>query len=206
MKKSKDIVGFFLIIVHVFGAIGLSSKYSSNLFLYLVPYNLILTFFLCFFYVSFQKIYKPALLIVLLGFFIEIIGVKTGILFGEYSYGKTLGFKILDVPLVIGLNWLVLCLATYSLSSTFLKNKFLLLLFSSILMVFLDLIIEPVAIKFSFWSWADSSIPIQNYIMWFFISFIMHFILLSYRANIHYKLGLYTILSQTFFFIYLILV
>ena len=205
MTKNKDIVGFFLIVLHVAGAIGLSTEYTSNLFLSVVPYNLILTFLLCFFYVSFKKYYIPIFLIVLIGFFIEVIGVKTGALFGAYSYGDTLGFKILEVPFVIGLNWLILCLSIFSLFAVVFKNKFLLLLFSSISMVSLDFIIEPVAIEYSFWSWSDSSIPIQNYIMWFFISLVMHYILLKYRINVHCKLGVYVVLSQLFFFSYLLI-
>ena len=205
IKKNKDIVGCFLVILNIAGAIGLSNEFLSNLFLSLVPYNLILTFLLCFVYVSFKKYYIPIFLIVLTGFFIEVIGVKTGILFGMYTYGDTLGFKILEVPVVIGLNWLVLCLSIFSLFSVIFKNKFLLLIFSSISMVLLDFIIEPVAIKYSFWSWSDNSVPIQNYIMWFVVSLVMNYILLKYKINVHYKLGLYLVLSQLFFFLYLLM-
>lgn len=206
MKKSNDIVGFFLIILHVAGAIGLSIEYSRDLFLSLVPYNLILTFLLCFFYVSFKKYFLPIFLLVLIGFFIELVGVKTGFLFGEYSYGDSLGYKVLEVPLVIGLNWSILCLSIFSIFSVFIKKKYLLVIFSSISMVLLDFIIEPVAIEFSFWSWSSVSIPVQNYIMWFFTSVLMHYILIHFRVKIHYKLGLYVILSQLFFFNYLFLV
>ena len=205
IKKNKDIVGCFLVILNIAGAIGLSNEFLSNLFLSLVPYNLILTFLLCFVYVSFKKYYIPIFLIVFTGFFIEVIGVKTGILFGIYTYGDTLGFKILEVPVVIGLNWLVLCLSIFSLFSVIFKNKFLLLIFSSISMVLLDFIIEPVAIEYSFWSWSDNSVPIQNYIMWFVVSLVMNYILLKYRINVHYKLGLYLVLSQLFFFLYLLM-
>ena len=205
-KKNKDIVGYFLIIVHIVGAIGISIQSSSSFFLFLVPYNLILIFILSFFYISIEKYYRPIFLIVLLGFLFELIGVKTGILFGVYSYGDTLGCKVLDVPLVIGLNWAVLSLATYSLFYRFFNKKYMVIIFSSLCMVLLDLIIEPVAIKFSFWSWSTTSVPIQNYIMWFFISIIMHIILLFYKTSVHYKFGLYIILSQALFFIYLNLI
>ena len=46
MKKNKDIIGCFLVILNVAGALGLSNEYLGNLFLSLVPYNLILTFLL----------------------------------------------------------------------------------------------------------------------------------------------------------------
>ena len=41
---------------------------------------------------------------------LEIIGVKTGLIFGEYIYGNTLGFKVAEVPLIIGFNWLFVIL------------------------------------------------------------------------------------------------
>ena len=178
MKKNKDLVGLFLIILNLAGAIGLSTKYSS-IFLTLVPYNLILTFLLCFFYVSIKKYYRPILLLFLIGYFIELIGVKTGFLFGEYSYGDTLGLKILDVPVVIGLNWSILCLATFSLFSVFIKNRFLLPFFSSICMVLLDFLIEPVAPLLDFWSWNNAVIPLSNYRDWFVVALINQSVLLE---------------------------
>tara|TARA_B100001093_G_scaffold305440_1_gene291408 strand:+ start:116399 stop:117037 length:639 start_codon:yes stop_codon:yes gene_type:complete len=206
IKNIKDKIGVLLVIMHLAGAIGLSNEYSNKFFLSLVPYNLVFTFLLCFYYVSVKKYYKLFILLFLIGYIIELIGVKTGFLFGDYLYGDTLGLKILGVPLVIGLNWLILCLATFSLFSNIFKNKWLQVLFASISMVLLDFIIEPVAIKFSFWSWHDVSVPIQNYIMWFFVSLAMHFILLWFRINIHPKLGIYVILSQLVFFVYLLLI
>jgi putative membrane protein len=43
-----------------------------------------------------------------IGFFSETVGVKTGLIFGEYSYGKALGFQWMQVPLLIGLNWFII--------------------------------------------------------------------------------------------------
>lgn len=206
IKNTKDKVGILLVVMHLAGAIGLSNEYSNKFFLSLVPFNLLFTFLLCLYYVSVKKYYKLFILLFLIGYIIELIGVKTGFLFGDYLYGDTLGQKIFGVPLVIGLNWLILCLATFSLCSTVFKDKWLQVFFASILMVLLDFIIEPVAIKFSFWSWQNVSVPTQNYIMWFFVSLVMHFILLYYRINIHHKLGIYVILSQLVFFVYLLFV
>ena len=205
IKNTKDIIGVLLVVMHLAGAIGLSNEYSNKFFLSLVPYNLLFTFLLCLYYVSIKKYYKLFILLFLIGYIIELIGVKTGFLFGDYLYGDTLGQKIFGVPLVIGLNWLILCLATFSLCSTVFKDKWLQVLFASILMVLLDFIIEPVAIKF-FLVLAECICSYSNYIMWFFVSLVMHFILLYYRINIHHKLGIYVILSQLVFFVYLLFV
>lgn len=50
--------------------------------------------------------------IYLIGIGAEIIGVNTGLLFGNYSYGNNLGPKIVGVPPIIGINWIVLIFLT----------------------------------------------------------------------------------------------
>ncbi len=203
-NKTQDLIGFLIVAFHLVGMVGLSTESYFSIFIFLVPYNLLITFLLCCFYISFQKYYKPMVLIAMIGFVIEVVGVKTGVLFGEYHYGSVLGFKVLGVPLVIGLNWLVLSLATHSIMRVFLNNRFSIICTASLLMVLLDLLIEPVAIKLGFWTWDSSFVPLQNYIMWFFSAFIMQYVLIKFNSSINYKLGLYVISSQLIFFIYLV--
>ena len=203
-NKTQDLIGFLIVAFHLVGMVGLSTESYFSIFISLVPYNLLITFLLCCFYISFQKNYKPMVLIAMIGFVIEVVGVKTGILFGEYYYGSVLGFKVLEVPLIIGLNWLVLSLATHSIMRVFLNNRFSIICTASLLMVLLDLLIEPVAIKLGFWTWDSSFVPLQNYIMWFFSAFVMQYILIKFNSSINYKLGLYVISSQLIFFIYLV--
>ena len=57
----------------------------------------------------------------------------------------TLGAKILGVPVLIGVNWIILTFITGSLSSFLFKNKFLSVLMGAVFMILLDLLIEPVA-------------------------------------------------------------
>ena len=204
-NKYHDIIGFLLIIIHIVGMVGLSLNSFQDIFLLLVPCNLLLTCFFCTFFISIKQNIKPIALIYFLGYIIEFIGVHTGFLFGEYSYGSILGFKIFGTPLIIGLNWLILILATHSLSLFFFRKDFFIILFASLLMVFIDLFIEPVAINLGFWSWSQDIVPFQNFIMWFVTSFIMHYILVKFKTKIHFKLGFYLFLSQLLFFIYLFL-
>ncbi len=203
-NKTQDLIGFLIVAFHLVGMVGLSTESYFSIFISLVPYNLLITFLLCCFYISFQNYYKPMVLIAMIGFVIEVVGVKTGVLFGEYHYGSVLGFKVLGVPLVIGLNWLVLSLATHSIMRVFLNNRFSIICTASLLMVLLDLLIEPVAIKLGFWTWDSSFVPLQNYIMWFFSAFVMQYVLIKFNSSINYKLGLYVISSQLIFFIYLV--
>ena len=44
------------------------------------------------------------------------------------------------------------------------------------LMTALDLLIEPVAVHFDFWHWANVQVPIQNFIAWWALSFFFHYV------------------------------
>ena len=64
-------------------------------------------------------------LIFLLGFVVEVVGVQTGLIFGSYSYGATLGVKLFDTPLLIGLNWIFVSYSSYSIACQVSDNKYL---------------------------------------------------------------------------------
>jgi putative membrane protein len=190
-----------LFIFHVVGVVGLSSDYQ-DLFLRLTPLNLLLSLGLFIwanndFSVQF---YKVVAILFALGFLVEVIGVSTGVLFGEYTYGATLGFKLFETPLMIGVNWILLSLASFGISSFFLKKQLPIILLSSLLMVLMDVLIEPIAISLDFWTWALGDIPLQNYVMWFFVSFIMNAIMSFNRLKIDYKISFGLLLSQILFF------
>jgi putative membrane protein len=100
----------------------------------------------------------------------EILGVNYGIIFGEYEYLDNLGLKILGVPIIIGIQWILLTFITGSFSSyLFNKSKIKAIIFGAILMVVLDILIEPVAPEMGFWVFSSLKAPIQNYIAWFII-------------------------------------
>src|SRR5689334_18557252 len=43
-----------------------------------------------------------------IGFAAEVIGVHTGVPFGDYRYGSTLGARLFGVPIVVALAWMML--------------------------------------------------------------------------------------------------
>lgn len=190
-----------LFIFHIVGVIGLSSPYQE-LFLMLTPFNLLLSLGL---YVwanndFSSQFFKLMFVLFAVGYLVEVIGVNTGVLFGEYTYGKTLGLKLLDTPLIIGVNWILLSLSTFSVSSYFLKNKLSTILLASVLMVLMDVLIEPIAISLDFWSWAEGDIPLQNYIMWFIVSLIMGVLINFCKPKLDYRMSFGLLLSQIIFF------
>jgi len=103
-------------------------------------------------------------------FFLEVIGTKTGLVFGAYTYGATLGRHLLEVPLVIGFNWTIVVLGCISFTTTVVKNRYAAPVAAAVLAVIFDIFLEPVAIRLDYWTWTGGPIPIQNYIAWFVIS------------------------------------
>lgn len=171
-----------VILFHLVGSIGLAIPDSKSYFLSLSSYNLLLSFIIVI--VSSQvkslRFYIFILFVFLTGYFVEWIGVHTHYLFGNYKYGSNLGFKILDIPLIIGVNWVVLILVSHSISLKIVQHNIFTPIIASLLMVGLDFLIEPVAIKSDYWSWENNQIPFYNYVCWFLISLLIHIV---YQKN-----------------------
>lgn len=194
-----------LIIVYMVGIVSVLLGHAEALML-LTPYNLLFaTGLLLYNAEGFDKKYGLWLLVVMLaGFFVEVLGIKTGLIFGEYAYGEGLGLKWLDVPLIIGLNWGVLVFATAALVHKLKLSKPLKAAIAATLMVSYDIFLEPVAVRFDFWTWAGGTIPLQNYVAWWVIAFLMLLGAFTYVKNLRNRLAIYVILIQTLFFILLI--
>lgn len=151
------------------------------------------------------KLRKAAILssIFVLGYSVELIGIKTGFFFGEYSYDTALGSKFLGVPLIIGLNWVIIVAASSSIIKYFIKKPLILqALLAAALCTLLDFIIEPVAISYNFWTWTDGTIPFYNYLCWFGFSFLFSTMYLYRNKEIN-KTGIIIYIIWTNFFIIL---
>ena len=133
-------------------------------FLTLTPLNL-LTMLVLFFWGNANlsiNLFKTISLIYIIGVLVEIIGVNSSVVFGDYYYGQALGLQIFGTPLIIGVNWLTLSLATFGISSYIFRHGWLIALFASTLMVATDFIIEPLAGVLDFWYWSSGKIPCKT--------------------------------------------
>lgn len=79
-------------------------------------------------------------------------------------------------------------------------NKYIKSLLGAGLLVGLDLLLEPVAMKYDFWIWSNETIPLQNYVAWFVAAFFM--LLLFYNLNFskNNRLALLLYIVQFVFF------
>jgi putative membrane protein len=188
--------------MHFFGFFLMNWETTRHFFEALTPANLLVSgFALLYFHPNWDKKFGLACLCVFGGgLCIEIVGVHTGWIFGKYEYGKALGIKILDVPLTIGLNWLVLLYATSALFSEWKTSIFVKAIVPALLMTSMDYLIEPVAIKHDFWHWFGASIPFSNYRDWFIAAYMLGTIFFYLDAPKKNKMVYVILLSQLFFF------
>ncbi len=108
-------------------------------------------------------------------FFVEVIGVKTGLVFGAYTYGDVLGWKVLDTPLIIGFNWVLVVAGSYSRAVTLVRNRYLTPLLTGAIALVFDLVLEQIAIRLGYWHWTGGDIPLQNYVAWFVLAALLSF-------------------------------
>lgn len=188
-----------------FGVLGLSLEFSRPLFQKLVPLTLLFSlYFLWLFHEKpDRRFYIGWLTIFVVGYGIEIIGVNTGVIFGDYTYGETLGFKLWDTPFIIGVNWLLLIYSSRVLIGKYVQNRWLTWLAGGALMVLYDFAMEPVAIRLDMWNWHLAPIPIRNYVAWFVISMILFIISDLFIKRIENKIAPALFIIQFAFFILL---
>lgn len=169
-KKSKNARWgiIVLIIFHLVGLVGFNIPSLKPMFMQLVPYHLLLCLgvLLAFHQPWKGKFVLGAVLVMFAGWAIEWVGVETGKIFGSYHYGATLGKKVDGIPLIIGVNWFILLYSSLLLAEMITKLNWLKCVLAGIFMVLMDVLIEPVAVRYDYWQWHTLHIPVQNYIAW----------------------------------------
>jgi putative membrane protein len=163
---------------YVVGILGFAIPFTHDFFRHLIPVNIFLTTLLILVYhrpVTLRFILLT-LLVALLGFGSEVAGVKTGLLFGDYAYGSILGPKVAAVPLIMGLNWVLMIYGGLAIASRTAPGIIPICLLSAVLVTASDIIIEQFAIMTGMWTWSAGDPPIRNYVGWFFVSFILSLI------------------------------
>jgi putative membrane protein len=140
------------------------------------------------------------------GFILEVDGVKTGIIFGEYSYGTALGPKLMDVPLILGFNWFFMVYCSSQIAGYFKLPMVPTALLSGAIMTAYDLILEPNAISLGYWHWHSGSIPIQNYIAWFIAGSVFSLFYIYRSIRVHNTMAVFLFSIQIIFFSLLIFI
>jgi uncharacterized membrane protein len=119
------------------------------------------------------------------GFAVEVLGVHTGIPFGRYEYGASLGVSVFGVPVAIAFAWTMLAwpaaLAARRLVHPFGARVAL----GAWALAAWDLFLDPQMVAARHWRWLDASshlpgvpgVPVSDYLGWLVVSLPMSYLL-----------------------------
>ena len=222
ITTKKNIAIAVALLFHICGAIGILFSSHKDWFINNTSLNLlVMAGLLIFTQPSLHKNFFLFLIISFcIGFFIEVIGVNTNVLFGTYTYGNLMGIKSWGVPLLIGVQWFVTiycCGAIMHYANNWAGEKLVeygeekessqkvksisLIIDAALLATFFDYIIEPVAQKLDYWQWKENNIPFFNYTCWFFVSGLLLLILNKLSFNKLNPFAIHLFIIQLLFFI-----
>jgi putative membrane protein len=211
---------FLALLFHISGAIGILFTPYKDWFIQHTPLNLLLMAGLLIWTQSDKNLafYLFAVIAFVTGMLTEMIGVNTGILFGDYAYGNVMGIKLFGVPLLIGIQWFVTVFAS-GIIITRVKNALLartpetaalmskplqittIVVDGATLATFFDYVMEPVAVKLGFWQWHSAEIPLLNYLCWFVISALLLMLFHFFKFNKANHFAVHLFIIQLLFFL-----
>lgn len=194
--------GWLLFIIYLVGVCGFLLPQTRELMQRIIWITLSITaiILLCYHKKWNKEFIFSILLIAFSGFLIEVLGVRTGYIFGHYQYGPTLGFAYWDTPLMMMVTWLTTIYITRQIAEMIAKDPLLISILAALLMVLLDYFIEPFAMHHAMWQWNSGKVPFHNYIGWFISGLLIQYMFqkaVKYPPN---KLALPVYLIQLGFF------
>jgi len=173
--------------------------------------------------ISRQRVYLLIILLSIYSFTIELVAISTGFPYGQFSYSTYIGYKIFDlVPWTLPFAWIPLIIFSYVSASLILKldrvkkitpkfflnqPNYLRIILSVLILVYLDLIIDPGAVALMFWHYSYPigfyGVPLSNFIGWILSATMGNLLLTAiiskmemklYKSFYYFKLSIYAIL------------
>ncbi|MGE4414138.1 MAG: carotenoid biosynthesis protein [Bacteroidales bacterium] len=196
----------------IFYSVGLllfAIPLTRPLFLFILPLSLLFVFAAVLYHHKRwdAKFIYFGISVATLSFLIEMAGVKTGLVFGIYSYKGSLGAELFETPLIIGVNWLMLTYCSAAIMNYVAKRSAgfmgsaLKAAGGALLMLAYDFVAELVAPVMNMWEFKDMRPPAENYVMWFALALTFHITLNALGIQARGKPAMALFLLQMVFFL-----
>jgi len=190
------------------GILGFAIPVTHSIFRHIIPFTILLMTIIIMAYhrplnLRFIQI---TLLLALLGFGIEVAGIKTGLIFGHYKYGSVLGPRIAEVPIIMGINWVLMVYGGVAIASRTGMSILPGSLVSAIIITVSDFIIEKFAILTGMWTWVDGAPPLRNYSGWFIASLLLSLLYYNTVKSKIRKVAIYIYIYQIVLFVFTIVI
>jgi len=108
----------------------------------------------------------------------EVVGVHTGVPFGDYSYSDSLGWKVAGVPIIAGLAWTMLAWPAALVARRLAGSTPMRVLIGGWALASWDLFLDPQLVAAGHWRWAHPdphlpgvpTVPLTNFAGWLLVS------------------------------------
>ena len=109
------------------------------------------------------------------GLAVEVLGVSTGVPFGQYRYAGSLGVQVFGVPVVVALAWTMMAYPAYVVSERIGGGLFRRIVVGGWALASWDLFLDPQMVQAGHWEWSThgpalAGIPLTNYLAWFVVA------------------------------------
>lgn len=191
-----------LAILHAVGAMGLNSP-QREFFVRLTPVNLLMSFGMVMLFhrgTSIRRMLGFTGLAFAIGWGIEVLGVHTGFPFGDYYYTDLQGWRLAGVPLLIGVNWVLLSYAVAVTLRPLIQKDYVFVVAGSAAMTLLDVLLEFFAVRQRLWVWQGRDYPgWENFAGWFGVSLVLQGLFLYLIPDAFNRLARYYLLVLLLF-------
>ena len=116
-----------------------------------------------------------------LGLLAEAVGTATGVPFGQYRYGDSLGPALLDVPVVVPLAWAMFAYPCLLVGQRLAGTRWGAVAVGAWSLASWDLFLDPQMVEAGHWTWTDvrlslpgtPEIPVSNLLGWVLVATVM---------------------------------
>ncbi|CAO5245102.1 Carotene biosynthesis associated membrane protein [Frankia sp. AgKG'84/4] len=118
------------------------------------------------------------------GLAVETLGVHTGVPFGRYVYGTSLGPRLFGVSLVVPLAWAMMAYPAYVLVRRHQQAPDRAAVVGGLVLATWDLFLDPQMVNAGHWRWHSSGpalngIPVTNFLGWLLVGTLLTGVLLA---------------------------
>jgi carotene biosynthesis associated membrane protein len=121
-----------------------------------------------------------------IGFGAELLGTRTGLPFGDYSYADTLGPRVAGVPVVIPLAWAMMSYPALLAARWIVRGPLITPVVAAVALASWDLFLDPQMVAEGHWTWTldrtpvllgITNVPVQNFVAWLLVALILMLVL-----------------------------
>ena len=121
-----------------------------------------------------------------IGFGVEVLGTRTGLPFGDYTYADTLGPMVAGVPAVIPLAWAMMSYPALLVGRRLVRGTLGTAVVAAVALASWDLFLDPQMVGEKHWTWnldrtpvliGIPDIPLQNFVAWLLVSLVLMLVL-----------------------------